>query len=144
MSEDAHGRLERLGAPIRSLVSEQGTFTVWRPGTGLFVTRVSGHLGIEGAREIDALFRQQVAEDGWNISFNDWGSMENYDSEARVLLSRSTLELLASVRSSHFLVSSRVVAFGIKAANIVLRRLTLHPSEESFQRELSEALAKHG
>jgi hypothetical protein len=134
----------QLGAPSRSLVSVRGAMDVWRPGTGLFVTRVTGHLGIEGAQEIGSLFRRQVAEEGWHIGFHDWSAMETYDSEARFHLTRVAYDLISYVKGGHFFVRSRVVAFGVQAANIVLRRFTLHPTAASFQRQLLEALAKRG
>jgi hypothetical protein len=134
----------RLGTPVRTFVGERGTISIWRPGTGLLISRIAGHLGIEAARELDVIFRRQVLEDGWNLSFNDWSRMEDYDAESRAMLTQTTLELLPSVRAAHFLIRSRVVSFGVQAANIVLRRLTLHPTEESFQRELIGALAKRG
>ena len=105
---------------------------------------MTGYLTTEGAREIESVFRRQITEDGWTTSFADWGEMEDYDSEARPLLTHVTYEHLASVRGAHFLVRSRVVAFGVQAANIVLRRLTLHPTEASFRHELDEALARRG
>ena len=134
----------RLGAPVQSLVTPQGGVKVWRPGTGLLVTRVTGYLSLDGAQVIAKTFRPQVAEDGWCISFNDWGQMDDYDSEARVLLTREVYELLSYVKGGHFFVRSRVVAFGVQVANVVLRRFTLHSSEASFERALSDALPKRG
>ncbi len=136
--------IRRLGAPLLTHTGPRGTVDLWRPGTGLLITRVTGHLTTDGAMEMAGLLRRQVAEDGWNMAFNEWSRMEDYDAQARTLLTRATLEVLGSVKGSHFLVRSRVVAFGVQAANIVLRRLTLHPNEASFQRELADALAKRG
>jgi hypothetical protein len=136
--------IRRLGAPLRTHTRTRGTVEIWRPGTGILVTRVVGYLSTDGAMAISEVFRKQVAEDGWNIGFSEWSHMEDYDSQARTLLTKATLDLLSSVKASHFLVRSRVVAFGVQAANIVLRRLTLHPNEESFKRELADALAKRG
>jgi hypothetical protein len=134
--------IPQLGAPFRSRVSASGSVEVWRPRTGLFVTRVTGHLSLDGAREIASSFRLQVAEDSWCIGFHDWSQMDNYDGDARVLLTRAVFERLSSVRGGHFVVRSRVVAFGLQVANVVLRRFTVHPSEASFQHELSEALVR--
>jgi hypothetical protein len=133
MAEDAIGR---LGAPLHSLVAPQGSAEVWRPKTGILVTRVTGHLSLEGAQAIARTFRPQIADDGWCISFNDWGRMDDYDGEARVLLTRAVYELLSYVRGGHFFVRSRTVAFGVQVANVVLRRFTVHPSEASLQRAL--------
>ena len=141
MAEDTIGQ---LGAPLQSLVTARGGVEVWRPGTGLLVTRVTGYLSLDGAQVIARTFRPQVEEDGSCTSFNDWGEMDDYDSEARVLLTRAVYELLSSVKGGHFFVRSRVVAFGVQVANVVLRRFTLHPSEASLQRELSGALENRG
>lgn len=141
MTEDP---MRRLGTPIGSLASARGNVNIWRPGTGLLVTRVTGYLSTDGAREIASSFRRQLAEDSWSVGFHEWGLMEDYDSEARVLLTRAVYEQISSVKAAHFLVRSRIVAFGVQAANIVLRRLTLHETEGSFHRELSGALAKRG
>jgi hypothetical protein len=134
----------RLGAPVRSRVSAKGTLELWRPLPGLLVSRVTGYLGLEGAREIESIFRKQVAEDGRHLGFHDWHEMSDYDSDARVLLTHVVYELLSQVRGVHFLVQSRVVAFGVQAANLVLRRLMVHPSEASFDRELLRVLGDAG
>jgi hypothetical protein len=141
MAENTNGR---LGAPLHSLVTPRGGVEVWRPATGLLVTRVTGYLSLDGAQVIASTFRPQVAEDGWCMSFNDWGQMDDYDGEARTLLTRAVYDLLSHVKGGHFFVRSRVVAFGVQVANVVLRPFTLHPSEASLQRELSGALANRG
>jgi hypothetical protein len=134
--------IAQLGAPFRSLVSASGSVEVWRPRTGLFVTRVTGHLSLDGAREIASAFRLQVAEDTSCLGFHDWSQMDNYDADARALLTIAVLERLSCVKGGHFVVRSRVVAFGLQVANVVLRRFTVHPSETSFQHELSKALIR--
>jgi hypothetical protein len=103
---------------------------------------VVGFLDAAGAKDIETFFRKQVGEDGTHIGFHDWLAMRDYDSRARILLTDATYQLLSKVEASHFLIQSRIVAFGVHAANLILRRLTVHSAPESFSYELSRAIAR--
>jgi len=132
-----------LGPPLRSHVSSQGSVVVWRPAPGVFVTRVVGHLDEAAAREIEGAFRRQIAEEGRHVGFNDWLDMTDYDSRARILLTEMVNESIALIEASHILIASRLVAFGVRAANVVLRRhLTVYNEPEPFDRELGRVMAR--
>jgi hypothetical protein len=132
-----------LGAPLRSHASARGSVVVWRPAPGVFVTRVVGHLDEAGAREIEGAFRRQIAEEGRHVGFNDWFDMTDYDSQARILLTEMVNESIALIEASHVLIASKLVAFGVRAANVVLRRhLTVYSDPEAFDRELRRVMAR--
>ena len=132
-----------LGTPLQSRSEVRGAVSVWRPAPGVFVTRVVGYLDVMGATEIETCFRKQVAEDGRHIGFHDWRAMSDYDSRARILLTDATYRLLPRIEAAHFLIQSRIVAFGVHAANLVLRRLTVHSVPDDFAYELQRAIARH-
>ncbi len=117
------------------------TVTIHRPAPTVFVTRVKGRLDLAGAVAIESAFRRQVLEEKIHFGFHDWQEMTNYDGAARALLTESARELLPAVRAVHLLVGSAIVAFGVRAANIILRRLTLEPSRADFDRALAAAIA---
>ena len=116
------------------------TVTIWRPAPGVFLTRVKGRLDLPGAKAIESAFRRQVLEEKHHIGFHDWEEMTNYDGPARALLTDVARELLPAVRAAHLLVGSAIVAFGVRAANIVLRRLTVEDSRATFDRALAGAI----
>jgi hypothetical protein len=135
---------DHLGAPAYARRSPRGSVAVWRPIPGVFVTRVGGHLSEEWATEVSALVRRQVAEEGHHTGFHDWYEMTDYDSRARIVLTDVTLALLAHIDGAHFLIQSRIVAFGVRAANLVIQRLTVHGAPEAFDHAVRQRLAEGG
>jgi hypothetical protein len=134
--------IRRLGVPLRSHTDALGSVAVWRPASRILVTRVIGHLNEEGAREIDVAFQKQIVEEGLHVGFHDWGAMTDYDSQARIFLTQTTQRSLERIEAVHFLVQSRVVTFGIRAANLILKRLTVHEEPGTFDRELQRWMSK--
>ena len=114
---------------------------VWRPALGFLVTEVRGYLDLEGARVIDQLIPRVVREDGRLRGYHDWGAMEDYEADARNLLTETTVMNLRGIETAHFLAGSRIVAFGVRAAGAVIGKLVLHPTRASFEGELERALS---
>jgi hypothetical protein len=112
-----------------------------RPAPWVFLTRVRGHLNVVGARMIANAVREQIAaEKRYMIIMNDWSQMTDYDGEARVLLTDLARAVLPASESVHILVTSQRVAFGVRAANLVLQRITAHVKLETFAAALTAAV----
>ncbi len=115
---------------------------LWRPAPTIAVSRVVGALTPEAARALEATLRRSIAEEGRHLGFHDWEAMTDYDFADRVRLTAAVARDFDRIDGVHFLTGSRVVRFGVEAANLVLKRLTVHPSRESFERALREAVVQ--
>ena len=143
MATMTEGTTRLPGPPVRSHTSSLGSVVVWRPAPGVYVTRVVGYLDEVGAREIEESFRKQIAEEGRHVGFNDWFEMTDYDSRARILLTEMAKKSRSLIEASHILIASSLVAFGVRAANVVLRgHLTVYNDAEKFDRELRRVVAR--
>ena len=104
--------------PRVHLEDTRGTFSLFAPVTGVSLTRSRGHLSlpmVQGWMEaIEPELQRGVVFD----SFHDWEEMESYDSEARRVLTGWALRSRANVRTTTFLVSSRLVAMGVSTASL--------------------------
>lgn len=120
--------------------SNQGTVSLWKPAPGVMATRVEGILTLGGARAIEALMRRVVDADGRLLSFNDWFRMNDYETASRIQLTRVAGELRPVTDGAHFILRSKIVALGVQAANLALKFLTVHSSEDSFARLLHDTL----
>jgi hypothetical protein len=114
---------------------------IWRPARAVMVTRVEGILTEKGAMSIEAGLWRQIAEDGGQLlGFHDWEEMSDYDLAARGRLTAAASRVIGQIEIAHFLLRSRVVAFGVQMANVLLKKLTVHQSRPEFERALHEAI----
>jgi hypothetical protein len=121
--------------------SEALLIAIGRPAPWVFLSRVRGHLDVVGARVIDQAVRAQTAaEKRYMILLNDWSGMTDYDGAARVLLTDLARAVLPACEAVHILLSSQRVAFGVRAANLVLHRLTAHTRPQTFAAALQAAV----
>lgn len=116
------------------------TVHLWRPARGLFASRVVGVMEPDAELALETMMRRVAAEDQRFLAFHDWEKMTDYDTESRVRLTRAVLDIRRSVEAAHLLVSSRIVALGVQAANLVVKILTVHPTRASFDAALREAV----
>lgn len=115
---------------------------IWRPARTLLVTRVEGMFKAESALAVETTLRRVLAEDGRAVVLHDWELMSDYESAARISLTRASIELIRSIDASHLLVKSRVVAAAVQAANLVLKILQVHNSRADFHAVVRDTLAK--
>lgn len=120
--------------------SPTGSIHIWRPARGLFVTHIEGVMKLDGALAVETNMRRVAAEDGRFRAFHDWAGMTDYETEGRLRLTRAVLDVRKSVEESHLLVSSRLVALGVQAANLVVKILIVHTARPAFQNKLREAI----
>src|ERR1700722_1344801 len=123
---------EALLATARPVYSEGDlVISVGRPAESVFLARVQGHLTLKGARVLGEAIVQAVTSGRTMTHCHDWSAMTDYDSEARVHLTDVGRQVFPKLKFIHLLVTSPLVAFGVRAANLVLRRITVHSSADS-------------
>lgn len=141
--------MDRLAPSVLDLLPEDQadifrtprcTVHLWRPTRGVFASRVTGVLPLDGALALETMMRRVAVEDQRFIAFHDWEKMTDYDTESRVRLTRAVLDVRKSVEAAHLLVSSRIVALGVQAANLVVKLLSVHTSKATFDAALREAI----
>lgn len=120
--------------------SRRGTTRLWSPARTMLVTQVVGSLSMEAVAGIGHALRRGIDSDGRYLGFNDWEDMIDYELDARIELTSQLLKVLPRVDGVHFLVHSKVVAFGIRAANLVLKTLKVHHTREDFEAALRDAV----
>jgi hypothetical protein len=127
-------------AQAEVLRSSRGVVHVWRPARGVMLSRVEGTLTVEGGLAIERTMRRVAAEEGRYTGFNDWEAMTDYDSECRTRLTRTVLDHKAYLEDVHILLSSPIVALGVKTANLVVKMLTVYTSRAPFEAALNAAM----
>ena len=134
-----HDPLLDTAVPVHS--SEALLIAIGRPAPWVFLSRVKGHLDVAGARVIDQAVRAQTAaEKRYMVLMNEWSGMTDYEGAARVLLTDLARAVLPACEAVHILISSQRVAFGVRAANLVLHRLTAHTNLPTFNAALLAAV----
>jgi hypothetical protein len=105
----------------------------------VLATRVVGVLTAQAGAAMEAAMFSVVAEDGQWEGFHDWQQMTDYAAEARVRLTHAARAIYANTRAIHFLIGSKIAAFGVQVANAALGNLRVHPSRDSFDAALNVA-----
>lgn len=121
-----------------------GVLEVFLPKVDVCVTRAHGHFSAAMAQAwiaaLDPHFRRGVVF----ATFHDWDEMTAYDSSARRLLTGWLLANTRNVRSADFLVSSRLVAMGLSAANVATTiaglGMVAHTARAEFEQAITRAL----
>lgn len=121
----------------------KGSIHLWRPARSLLVSRVEGVLSVDGSRAIEVATRRIVSEDHRVDIFHDWSEMTDYEIATRVQLTLVAAELLGQIDSLHLLVRSKIVAMGVQTANLVLKKIIVHPTPDAFAHRLHEMMQKH-
>jgi hypothetical protein len=129
-------------AQAQTVRSSGSVVYIWRPARTLLVTRVEGVFKVDAELVVETILRRVVAEDGRVVALHDWELMTDYDSEARINLTRASIEVIRAVEACHLLVKSRVVAAAVQAANLVLKILKSHTSRTDFHAAVREMLAR--
>lgn len=134
-----HAPLLDSAVPVHS--TDSLVISIGRPAPWVFLSSVKGHLDVSGARVIDQAVRAQTAaEKRYMVILNDWSRMTDYEGHARVLLTDLARAVLPACEAVHIFISSQRVAFGVRAANLVLHRLIAHTRLETFARALLAAV----
>ena len=136
--------LEHMAGAVPGYMSSTVSIRMWWPQPGLLISKIDGHLDAAAAAAIAQSIRGHIATTaaGRLTGFHDWSGLVDYDSEARILLTDVARELLPRSDGAHLLVNSQLVAFGIRAASVVLGNITSYASREPFETALSAALRR--
>lgn len=130
------------GLPLEEAEVERhsgGRVCTWlRPG--VLVSQVSGRLTLVAARKLDVATRKLIRPGERYMSFHDWEQVDDYDSDARQLLTDASARNRAHIDRTHILLRSRIVVAALDAARVFLKHLQPHGSRAPFEDELRKAL----
>lgn len=124
-------------------VDPTGSFEIFMPSTSICITRARGHFAFELARLLPETISPHMSTRPL-VHFHDWELMRSYDSGSRRLLTNWVTANVRSFRSLDFMVSTRIVAMGIAAANVATSlsgiSLVAHTKRSAFEGALARAL----
>jgi hypothetical protein len=114
--------------------TEHVTVRLWWPVPALMVTQVRGHLDAESARFLARALRDHLTSTKVRlVGFHDWTELMDYDSHARIVLTDVAREALPRSDGTHVLIASPLVAFGIRAASVILRNVHAYSTRTAFE-----------
>lgn len=130
------------GLPLEEAEIEHhsgGTVRIWlRPK--LLVSQVTGRLTLVAARKLDLATLRLIQPGGRYMSFHDWEQVDDYDSEARRLLTDASARNRSHIEKVHVLIRSRIVVAALEAARGFLKHITPYSSRAQFEGELRRML----
>lgn len=105
------------------------------------LTRLTGQLDVEVADAFMSSLEDWMRLGGEGLeAFHDWEGVEDYQSEARSLLTPWSTARQKSFSSVHVLVRGRAVAWGLQIVNAILGGLmTIHHDRREFDRALARS-----
>lgn len=121
----------------------RGIVYVWRPSPALLVSRVEG---VHEAEAVDVLAKaiRERSGDARRVFFHDFWEMSDYGPDARTKLTDAGRAVADITDGIHIALASKVVAFGVRAASVILRNLTAYSDRAPFELALREALRVRG
>jgi hypothetical protein len=123
---------------------ERGSLDIFLPMREICVTVAVGHLSAGMARRWIEAIDPHFARGVRFTTFHDWQEMTSYDSSARRALTTWLSTNAPNVVSADFLVSSRIVAMGVSAANVMTAlaglSMVAHTERATFEKALLRAL----
>lgn len=129
-------------ATAEVIQSPLGTCWIWCPTPTIIVTVFKGVLSTQCATKMDEILRRIVSDGKMRENFHDWEGMTDYDGQARITLTNTSLALRPTSEHVHLLVRSRAVAMGVKVASAILTHLTSHLDRASFDAALQASIAR--
>jgi len=130
-----------VGPPARTWETARGSVATWAPASGVYVTRVVGHMEAEIANRIISAGNDVIARDGKLIAFHDWSAVTGYDSACRQSLTQWGYEIRGQVERVHILITNKLVRMGVSVASIVLLGMIVsHDEAATFEAQLQAAI----
>jgi hypothetical protein len=125
--------------PIRTL---RGTLSVQLLSSRLLTTKMSGTLDMPLAHEFLNHLDRWVSMGGSHLlAFHDWELVDDYDAEARTLLTPWSKLHRPKFDCVHMLVRSRALAWGISIVNSLTSDVMVaHHSRASFEKARRTAI----
>jgi hypothetical protein len=118
----------------------RGLVYVWRPAPTLFVSRVEGFHEAEAVDALAKAIRERGPGEVRRVYFHDFWEMSDYGPDARTKLTDAGRAVGDLTDGIHIALASKVVAFGVRAAGLILRNLTAYSDRAPFEHALREAL----
>ena len=122
--------------------SMHGATYTWNPAPGIFVTRVEGFVASDGLAAIEVGSRRAAAAGVRIVSFHDWWEITDYVAETRSRMTTLRRELDHLTDHSNILLRSKIVAFGVRTASMIVRDVTVFTDRASFETALRAALRR--
>jgi len=125
------------------IVLPDGEAFIWSPHRGIVVQRATGRLSLPMAQFFTSFFRRLLAQGLRLQIFIDLDGLTDYTREAREYLNQFTIENLAGLEGSHFLLSSKVVALVVGSFKHVVNEPTVNTyfDRASFRESYDRAVA---
>lgn len=135
-----------LPEPARVVEHDRGRVELYARAD-VVATIASGQIVLGDSRALTELAESVRRRTGRVRVFHDWHAVESYSSEARVHLTKWTLDApRGSIAECHVLVRSRLVAMGVSTAALALRfadiPLFSYTLRAPFEARLTEALSR--
>jgi hypothetical protein len=120
----------------------RGMIYVWQPAPTLLVSRVEGrHEGPAVNALADAIRKTRDSGGTRCLYFHDFWDMDDYGPDARTKLTEAGRAVSDITEGIHIALSSKVVAFGVRAAGLFLSNLTAYSERAPFESALRDALS---
>ena len=119
---------------------ERGRLMLYQLRPGLIVSNATGHLVARFSEPFTDSIDARIEQDGSVTLFHEWFDVTGYDTSVRLDWTEWTQRQRANISSTHILVSSRIVAMGVRTAALALAlvgaKLVSYTERERFMREL--------
>jgi hypothetical protein len=118
----------------------QGILYVWQPAPSLFVSRVEGRHEGQAVRALADAIQLRDGGRARCAFFHDFWEMDDYGPDARARLTEAGRAVSDITEGIHIALSSKVVAFGVRAAGLILGNVTTYTERPPFELALREAI----
>lgn len=118
----------------------QGVLYLWQPAPTLLVSRVEGRHEGEAVRALADAIRMRDGGGTRCVYFHDFWEMDDYGPDARARLTEAGRAVSDTTEGIHIALSSKVVAFGVRAAGLILGNVTTYSERAPFVFALREAI----
>lgn len=121
----------------------RGFIEVGLVAPGVIYQTASGHGSAELARSLVTRLDELVGRAPRVLIFDDWYGITGYESDARRVIERWTIQNRPSIEKIHVLLSSKLVAMAISVSNLVTDTATVpYTDRGAFEAALSSALSR--
>ena len=100
--------------------TDRGELRMWCPAPYLICSRMVGHFTTELASSVSSFSERRFAYHFKLEGFHDWELMTDYDTDARVQLTRWVIQFRSRMQGLHFLIRSKFGVMGLSVANMAL------------------------
>lgn len=129
-------------AAAEKLTRDRETIRIWTLAPTVIVTRIEGHISVDGLRFYTTRADRLLARTGRLFVFHHWAGITSWEPTVRDELRRWAALHEGQLPGTHFLVQSRILSMAIEVAGLALgRRLHSHRTESTFFAELDRVLA---